>query len=68
MKKIKLSTKAVLSLGLSAKSRKQYQRNLRKAQGRRKPTQSRVQRAARKKARRIQQRKVRKTVRFPEMK
>ena len=91
MKKIKLSTKAVLSLGLSAvlfcmpavgfalngnyavnvhaeDSKEQEAVSEEPAQGRRKPTQSRVQRAARKKARRIQQRKVRKTVRFPEMK
>lgn len=93
MKKIKLSTKAVLSLGLSAvlfcmpavgfalngnyavnvhaedsKEQEAVSEEPAEAQGRRKPTQSRVQRAARKKARRIQQRKVRKTVRFPEMK
>lgn len=93
MKKIKLSTKAVLSLGLSAvlfcmpavgfalngnyavnvhaedsKEQEAVSEEPAESTGQTKPTQSRVQRAARKKARRIQQRKVRKTVRFPEMK
>ena len=91
MKKIKLSTKAVLSLGLSAvlfcmpavgfalngnyavnvhaeDSKEQEAVSEEPAESTGQTEADRVQRAARKKARRIQQRKVRKTVRFPEMK
>ena len=91
MKKIKLSTKAVLSLGLSAvlfcmpavgfalngnyavnvhaeDSKEQEAVSEEPAESTGQTEADTEQRAARKKARRIQQRKVRKTVRFPEMK